>query len=125
LKIVLQEYNVPLELSINNLLAAIIGEPDPVPNERKIAEERRRKPGFFFAMKTVKDKIRRLEGANLLFEIARECCNEGGLRFALVTNLSATLAFILNILHGHKAQLQLRYQVDNTTGKTSTTEKLE
>jgi hypothetical protein len=51
-----------------------------------------------------------------LFEIAQECCNEGGLRFALVTNLSATSAFILNILHGHKAQLQLRCRVDNMTG---------
>jgi hypothetical protein len=33
LEIVLQEYNVPLELSISNLRAAAIGEPDPVPNE--------------------------------------------------------------------------------------------
>jgi hypothetical protein len=92
LEIVLQEYNVPLELSINNLLAAVIGEPDPVPNERIIAKERCRKPGFFFAMKTVNDKIRWLKGANLLFEIARECRNKGGFRFALVTNLSATSA---------------------------------
>jgi hypothetical protein len=117
LEIVLQEYNVPLELSINNLLAAVIGEPDPVPNERVIAEERCRKPGFFFAMKTVNDKMKQLEGADLLFEIARECRNEGGLHFALVTNLSATSAFILNILHGHKAQLQLRCRVNNPTGK--------
>jgi hypothetical protein len=114
LEIVLQEYNVPLELSINNLLAAVIGEPDPVPNERIIAEKRRRKPGFFFAMKTVNDEIRGLKGANLLFEIARECRNKGGLCFALVMNLSATSAFIFSILHGHKAQLQLRCRFDKT-----------
>jgi hypothetical protein len=88
LKIVLQEYTVPLELSINNLLAAEIGEPDPVLNEQIIAEERCRKRGFFFAMKTVNNKIRQLQGANLWFEIARECRNKGGLCFALVTSYS-------------------------------------
>jgi hypothetical protein len=44
-ELVLQEYNSPLKLSLNNLLGAILGE-DPVPNKKINAEKRKEMCGF-------------------------------------------------------------------------------
>jgi hypothetical protein len=68
--------------------------------------------GFFFAVQRDNSKEWcQLDGPSYGYESA--CQREGSLRFALKTNLDVTSTFILNILHGHKAQLQLRSRFGN------------
>jgi hypothetical protein len=51
------------------------------------------------------------------YRYASACRPEGSLGFALKTNLDVTSTFILDIIHGHKAQLQLRSRFGNPKGE--------
>jgi hypothetical protein len=118
LVLVLQEYNPPLELSLNNLLGVVLGENGPVPKRRIEAEERTRKPGFYFVIRieSTNERLTQAFGDHP-YDHARACCSQGALRFALTHNLSATSAFIIDLLHGPKAQIQLRSRADNPNGE--------
>jgi hypothetical protein len=71
---------------------------------------------FFFAVQWGNSKEWcRLNGPSYGYASACRC--EGSLRFALETNLDVTSTFILDILHGHKAQLQLRSRFGNPKGE--------
>jgi hypothetical protein len=72
--------------------------------------------GFFFAAQRGNSKEWcQLNGPS--YGCASACRREGSLRFALKTNLEATSTFILDILHGHKTQLQLRSRFGNPKGE--------
>jgi hypothetical protein len=118
LEIILQEPNYPLELSIINLLREVLDEKDPVPNKRILVGRQRGKKGFFLSVQLLDMLERKIVlGPNISYENGRACRSEGGLRFALNTNLQATSAFILHIVHGHTAQLQLRSRRFNSIGE--------
>jgi hypothetical protein len=58
-----------------------------------------------------------LKGNNQVFAHSRTCRSEGALRYALETDLKQSSEFIIDLQHGHKAQIQIRSQIDCPNNK--------
>jgi hypothetical protein len=66
---------------------------------------------------TENGKFLRLKGNNRVFAHSLACCSEGALRYTLDTDLKLSSEFIVDLLHGHKAQIQIRLQIDCPNGE--------
>jgi hypothetical protein len=96
-----------------------LSEPGPIPNGRIVVQHNCYKPGYLFAIKmTERGKFLRLKGNNWVLAHSRACRSEGALRYALDTDLKLSSEFIVDLLHGHKAQIQIRLQIDCPNGKS-------
>jgi uncharacterized protein Veg len=118
LELVLQECCPPIPLSLNNLLGTILLEPGPIPNGRIVVQRNCYEPGYLFAIKMNESgKFLRLKGNNRVFAHSRACRSEGALCYALDTALKLSSEFIVDLLHGHKAQIQIQSQIDCPNGE--------
>jgi uncharacterized protein Veg len=118
LELVLQECCPPIPLSLNNLLGIILSEPGPIPNGRIVVQRNRYEPGYLFAIKMAESgKFLWLRGNNRVFAHSCAWCSEGSLRYELDTDLKLSSEFIVDLLHGHKTQIQIRSQIDCPNGE--------
>jgi uncharacterized protein Veg len=74
--------------------------------------------GYLLQIKmTESGKFLRLKGKNRVFAHSRACRSDGSLRYELDTDLKLSSEFIVDLLHGHKTQIQIRSRIDCPNGE--------
>ena len=116
LEIICQFTRRPLYLSINNLLAEVLGENKPVPRHRIIAEKKKGKTGFYFSVldETMNRHEPAATGSSLC--CASQCKADGALHLARERNMAILSKYVFKLVNSLQASKQLEGRAEDGSG---------
>jgi hypothetical protein len=108
LEIVCQFTRSPLYLSINNLLACVLGESRSISNHRVFAKQKKGGKGFSFSVIDEHSEMQTTVDNTTYYRFAAECKADGALHFARERNQQALSKFVFQLVNSHQASKQLQ-----------------